>query len=1383
MADGSIVSWDASGGIATKNAPLMIQPGSALRIDNARQERKNEWRTRPGNTRNELDDLPGANVPVMLTQGPWGGFVGLCRQTNDDTAGRVYAQSAGTRWVSPVKSATYGEACAQTTPGVWTRNPVGPVPHGNSGPSGTSTAQGEGYRITAWWTLNTGAGTGIQVAIQSIDGATVEAYSQISLGQSPKCVYSSAAQMLILSFVDNAANVQIMCWSALTGAFVQQQTISAAAFAATANVYLDAIYYGGTTVTIAFRNNVATGNVSIAEYNPSTNAVTVYPQLVDCSLALALFQDPDASGIRMVGVGTVTPETRVLRLSSTGVLVTNQLVEAVNCYAIAGVAYNGGVDWMAVYTVAGITDLRAVKHRSGVISAAVNIVAAARMKCGLATAAWREPNTDAMRYMIRADGLAADDDQSTFLEMALEFENGAATISNQWTEPQARLLVLNAAVPVLAVRSSLGHAQRLGTDNFLVSLARVTQSTITDLQAKSLYAVDAWTVQYLGSTTRTSQNVGQGTLTQQDAFLPAGNLLHTSTGQLLCAHGASSIPFKPTLVASAGAGGLDPAKTYVYGVTVWMPDENGNAWRSPMSVMASVLPGGANNTVTASGTLTPLENRQRRRIVLLWRTDGDGTTFKLLTMIDSTVPLTDAWTYVDDTGDVGDGQEYEFALPGTIGGELEAGITPALSHVTSWNGRLWGIDRDFSTRVRYSKPLSAGLLPEFPDDFVIDIDDAFGPGTGLAAMDDKIVLLKGSAIYVAGGDGPENDGSGQGYQFQLISQESGSIVGSPVLATGSEVYMMSLGGLVSLGRSQEVAFAGAAIDLYLSMPLLESPETVTGMVLSSSLNEVRVQTTNYRFVYDRVFGTWARDTGGMGSGIVMTRMLGNRQALFLSSGQMWIEDDDSTTPSDADTAFSGAVRAPWMRPANMEGWIRLRHLRALGECTASSGATAQPQIAIYFDNDDTIVELFNPRYTVAALEGPIRADCKPRKELCTAFSPQLTLPEGNATVRFDSWSALVSVEQTMQALTNRDNWLPVITAPAEPPPPPIPEPSPIPVTSRDYVIAKLTGQQLGGLRLNQIDTTIQVKNAWVASGVWSVLRSSNGVSVTATDQWTTAAAVGVGSWIQLENAFYGWQLMIAATVVGGWFEVVLRISPTAGFTGGTAVVPPTATDSVIVNTFGVFMGTGPVGDPQFKAFTWNSTDGAVTRATFYYAGQLTGLWEISLVSSPASGWEPVQGTWWSGGNNYTAPSARLSLNIFRVQAEIKARTASGNVENFTRTPEIGLFNFPIVDAYGTNETTGQYLWSWPLGLQVGNLAAPRNGSWGWLTDQWWGPSVGFPSFVPLMAEGSTINGGGLIVVGQMFLPWDGTLNPPNGGPPTTDYPTTQFYGRNAANTT
>lgn len=1395
------ITWPiAATGIASKNAPFMLAAGGQLVLDNVRQERKDEWRTRAGFAHNTLDDLPNGQLPTLITEAPWGGFVGLCRQATYAAADRIYSPTAGTRWFSGTL-ANGSAACNQQAPSAWTRQPIAPMTTGNAIPSLTSTAQGGNYRITAWW-VRSGGVSGFQAALQTIDGALVQSFPVFNSDAAaiyPRCVYSSTAQQLCLFYVDASFHVIAYTWNAVTGAAINvAKVVATTGFAGVPDsAYLDAIYYGGATVTLAYRNNTGTGNLEIAEYNPSTNTATTFPQGVDASKTLALYPDPDVSGIRMVGVGTATPDARVIRLNSVGVIQTNQVVDTVDTVAMTGVAYNAGVDWMTVYQpTPGSTIIKAVKRRSGVTSAVATIVPArAGMFTLLASGAWREPGMDTLRYLLFVSGATSADTQPTYHEMALDFENGAPGISNAWLEPQARLLPLNAGGP-FGDRACLGQVQRLGTDHYLTALARVTQELIaSDGQGGLQRAIDAWTVQYLNPTTYTNQNTGNGTQTQQAAFLPSGSLLQTATGQLLCAHGASALPFIPTLTPSVGAGAL-LNKTYVYGTTVSMPDEIGNEWRSPLGATASILLAGGNNTVTVAGALTPLENPNRRRVVMIWRTDGNATTFKLLHVIDSTVANTGTYSYVDTTNDVDTGEEYPFDPGNATGvGELEASLTPRLLHPTNWNGRLWGVDADFPNRVRFSKPLSTGLQPEFPSEFVIEVTDAFGVGTGLAAMDDKIVLFKKNAIYVAGGDGPGNDGSGQSYQFQLISSETGSLLGAPILSTGSEVYIVSQGGLFRVKRSQETDFVGAAIDRYLSMPLLTSPETISGMFLSPPQNEVRVQTTNYRFVHDRIFDIWIRDTGGMSLGIVMTRSLRTLQALFLGNGQMWIEAADSVTPTDAGTAFAGTIRTAWIRPKGAEGWLRLYRARALGECTAI-GTVAQPTLTVFYDSSDALFESFQPRVSITATTGPIRAEGQVRRQKCGSFSLQITLPLGDATVRLDAWSATAEVLPGFQPISPNQKWgtsaLPVVAN--CPPCTTFPGATLLPLPRVPTTPVVLTGNLLGTVVDNQRDLFIQTKNAWKAGG-WFVVQSYNAsgsLPAPGVDTWNVVGDIrgagggGTGqSWIVLGNPWNAMQLCFYCTVAGGgsgWLELEIVMGPAGGFTGGTIGARPTAPGELADTELpSALLGTGPVGNPQFYAVTWVAADGSYLRTAWIYSGHLKSFWQFDQLKNVPTGWTKnfVLGDFKFGNTDYTIVGNRASTDLFTknngsggswkmvlLPGPDTIEQASGSLQS---SP--GALYIPD-QAPLANPFSGQYIWVEPLGFITTGHAAAQNGFWGWVWDQWWTvPSV----FNDCDTAGDNHD---FIIFNQMMLQWG--LGVPGLGAASTNYASAKFNGRNAA---
>jgi hypothetical protein len=1388
------ITWPISGGIASKDAPLMLQPGSHIVLDNVRQERLNEWRTRAGFTHDVNDDLPGGNPLVLGTEAPWGGFVGLTRETGLLPSGRVYNQTSLPRWTTPPvtflpNGGGSAQTCSQITPGVWSRTSLGPT---LGVPTTCTSAEGGGYRLAGWWT--NGAGNGIQASLTTTAGASL--FSTLQFGNfpnaiRPKAVYCSAANMLVLVFASSVGGV-VSCarWSTTTGLQVGGVSTLSANGAVGTGLYLDAIYYGGATITIAFRDNVATGGLRIIEYNPATDVGTEYTPGQNCANALSLFPDPDVTGIRFVGVGSNVPEARVLRLNNVGVIQTNHLAAAVDPIQMAGVSYNAGLDWMIVYRSADGFALTCVKRINNATISAPTILGPAVAFNGLmfpVTNAWREPGTNAMRYIACVTDLIQS--QPTYLEMAVDYDTSTAVISNRWSEAQAR--ILPSAASTASIRGGLQQVQRIGVDQYVTALGR---RVAFDLPADppviiSEFAIDAVAVQYLNATTYTNQNHGPGTQTQQCAYLPAGSLLQSATGQLLCSLGASALPFQPTLVASNGAGTLTVGAAYSYVTTEHLYDEAGNVWDSEPSQAGAVSAAGmaGKNQITVTHTFTPIENTARLRTVKLWRTKGNGSAYFLVHEVTDTIANTTSVVYLDQIPDT--------TLAQPISAELQGTILPALSHVAMWNGRMYGIDRDFPSLLRFSKPITTGTSPIFPADFAIDISDQFGPMTGLAAMDSHLVTTKKLAIYVISGDGPDNAGNGSFPVFNRISSETGHLVGAPLVSTGREVYVVSLGGVWRVGGGQGVDFVGAAIDAYLSMPLLNSPETVTGMVVSPGLNEVRIQTTNYRFVHDRVFDVWERDTGGMAAatGIVMTRMLGGTtQVMFLASGAVWREAADTATPSDAGTSYQGRVESAWIRPNGPEGLIQLFHGRVLGQITAA-GTVAQPALTVFYDNDDNLFEVFTPAGQITATApAPIRADAQVRRQRCSTFKMRLDLPLGDALVRLDAWSASVHVWPSMQPLPVSQKWGSSVVVPAPPPPGP-PLSGPTPLILKTWTVQKLANALIGDYR-NKFDLLVKVKNAMIASGQWRCVSSCDGVSVSASDLWITWANLhgfpdGVYSWIILKNIAFGFEVLIRVQFNISDTEVDARLSPSGTYVGGTTTVAPAAVDDVLFGT-NSWLGRQNT-NQQFYAIVWTANDGSGTRVGWFCAGHLINWWQIDCLYTAGV----INNAEWPTPFMAAAQGFIFDpLNGVEIAAHVltadKFVFSGVGAYDFTKVAYIPAPGAPQAQTliYGSRELaqdavahpftppnlaepwSTRKLWTSPMGMFASSGGSPAQGFLGYLQDQWW-TATGFN-------DGDTIAGGKYMIVGESINPWDGTLAPPIGATvPSVDYPATLFYGR------
>lgn len=1000
------VSWPLTGGLDSKTGPLVLQSGSFLRLDDVRQERANEWRTRSGTSHAAADDPAGSVAMLRAVEMPRGGVLGMTADVVAQPSSTVYSPSTGAsqRWLR-----SNSDNSSQMRPKVWSRRSLSTTVYT---PGGVSHASSGTITLTAWWSLVGGGAHLVHMALQTAaEGDSLTSHADtflVGVGNTPmrpRCSYNASANVLMLVWVElTTGNVRALTVNGTTGAVTNVATTIAGG-AHPVDPYIDAVYYTGANTTVVFR--LATGQIRYLEVNPTTLATpTAVTLAVAADTCLALLPDPDASAIRFVAAyDTTANQINILRVNSAGAIQsTDTFVEAIDVEQIAGVAYTAGADWQIVYETSAA--LTARRKSGGVVGAATAITSGLTGRYSLATGAWREPGTDPMRYMIRyrgAEGLIGPTDiQRTYYEMAQEFFGGP-TLFSTFREAQSRMLPFDASGDLQ--NASLAHVQRTGTDTFETALIRLLHFDLAAGVEADQWAIDRWQVKYMNPTNAASLNTGAGVSTGSTAYLPDGQLIQSGCGDLVCGHGGSTVPIVASMTAAAGAGALTALAKYQYLATCDMWDDAGNLWHSPPSTPQVTTLVGGQNQITVLAWFGEFELRIRKRTVKLWRTLGNGSVFRLLYSATALCSNNNTVTFLDQKADSVLAQS-EF-LPA----DLPTALTPAFSHIALFGNRLWGVERDFPQNIWFSKPLQAGSAPEFPEEFTVNVEDATGAPTSIIGMDDKIVLFKAGAIYVSSGTSVDNTGAGQFPEFVRLDSDVGS-VGPHVASTGGEVFFASARGPHRMDKSLQIT-PFLQLDQYFNQPLVQTPEVVTGAVFSSQENEIRFHTANYRFVFDRDEEIWVRDTGGM-AGTVITRMVGSLQALFRSNGQMWFES--VTASDDGGTTFFGRIRSAWVGPP--EGWLRLYRSRAVGLRTAT-GVTAAPTMNVYMDNDDTPIHAATGPTNLPAR---FRAEVRSPRQKCSRFSLELLLPVGDHTIRLDAWWAMIGLKRGSQPLTQNDRW-------------------------------------------------------------------------------------------------------------------------------------------------------------------------------------------------------------------------------------------------------------------------------------------------------------------------------------------------------------------------
>lgn len=1013
------VAIPLTGGLDTKTGPLAQVPGSFLSLDDVRQERAHEWKNRqPITHADALDDL-GSAPPLRTVELPGGGLFGLTVSGANFSAAVTYSRNVPSgiaRWQQ-----TVGVSSA-VTPSAWQRSPIAtdinPVYK-------TAVAVGNGLRFVAWKPGDTGAPSESAIKIEIVsdtDGKSVLPATSFGAtsGSNPKVVHYPAGNLFVL-FWSEGANIKAASWSSLTGAAATGATILKSN--AVAVTKLDAIYYVGTNITVVYESTTGPSNVRYLGVVPATFALTIDVDLgVTCGNALSLFPDPDASGISFVGVITSALDVRVLRVNSLGAIQSNDLIEATGGNQIIGCAYQSGAGWMAIYrwnTVSQPT-IRAAKKRSGVVSSPVSI--AIHPNYVLDSNGWREPGTDPMRYMLGVhvgDLFASQGDyQHSYFEMAIEYENAVSTISNSYTEPQARLLPLNAgpgSLPAWGANNNPTQVVRTGTNTFVLALSRLAAPFISAGLRADIYAVDTWKQTIMSTATigASHPNLGNGIVGSQASYLPAGLLLQSVNGGSIWGHGGSVLPFRPTTNISAGASGPTAGQAYQYVGSIDYPDEGGNVWRSARSVAsAAVTPTAGNRQIDVTWRLPTLEHASRPRTARLWRTFGNGDLANAKLVYQTTIlsgVTTHTVTFADTVSDA------TLATSNSLPIGLAASITPAFNHVAFFDGRMWGAERDYPRRLRFTQVNQTGISPEYPVEFFVDIDDEEGDITGLSALDDKLIVYKNSAVYFIPQGGPALDGSGATYAATKISSDVGCELGTPTISIGSESWFFHQG-MYKIDRSLHIEFVGEGIDAYFNQPLINSREPALSLTYNRTHDEMRLLTSSYRFVYDRVHSCWIRDTGALAGTLYTQSVADLGDMFFRTNGQVWWDyDEDNFGGTEPTGTIRGIIRSPWIRAAQPEGYFRIYRARTLWarKDDDPDPPSSSPETTIYFNDDDTILSTYTPTTTTGIFKQTIEARAARGK--CASFSLQTRLPADDVTWRINQWSVLLAPKKGMHA--------------------------------------------------------------------------------------------------------------------------------------------------------------------------------------------------------------------------------------------------------------------------------------------------------------------------------------------------------------------------------
>jgi len=451
---------------------------------------------------------------------------------------------------------------------------------------------------------------------------------------------------------------------------------------------------------------------------------------------------------------------------------------------------------------------------------------------------------------------------------------------------------------------------------------------------EQLIASDEIALDFAGVVTQAATTRGTATL--------GGGLVNWYAGAVTEELGWISSPFIVSLTAVAHGSGTLAAGTYTYVTYLESWDEQGMLTRSLPSPPAQVTfagGGGANAVQLDITTLGPTSRYGKRRFGLgVFRAGSDGVFRRCMEpghlLLDSEAfnlfyPLP-----------IDRGETYD-VLYTQGGAELEAAGPDGAAFVSTTSKRVWLSGFFRRDRVAYSKgydPSTANeyaLAPEYNDAFAFLL-----PGgenvTGMAELDDKVIIFTKSNIYAIAGNGPDDGGRNNDFSgLQLIASDTGCVDARSVVATPLGVFFQSPSGMFVLGRDLALDYIGAAVrditDVYTE---------VTSAVLVPAANHVRFTLrqsgeSGTILIFDFDQKAWIQWTPQRTVGVAALPI--NMVGACLHQGTYYVLASDGTVfKEDASTYFDdGTIYVPmrietgWLQATNQSGWQRIRRIAAL----------------------------------------------------------------------------------------------------------------------------------------------------------------------------------------------------------------------------------------------------------------------------------------------------------------------------------------------------------------------------------------------------------------------------------------------------------------------
>jgi hypothetical protein len=467
-----------------------------------------------------------------------------------------------------------------------------------------------------------------------------------------------------------------------------------------------------------------------------------------------------------------------------------------------------------------------------------------------------------------------------------------------------------------------------------------------------------------------------------------------SMGQIMTYDGESILPagftFYPDPVqpTNDGSGATPAAGTYFYVAVYEYTDANGDLIESAPSAPVSFAVTGGQVDVTVPSLQAEPNYIQRTIKASVYRTLASGSAGSIFYYIGQ-AEIGSVGVTIADT--ISDADLIDRKILYTSGGVVENTTIDNPAAIIEAKDRLWTYTAGTTDRVYFSKQNVRGTIPQFSEVLNVAVDERGGKLTGLASLDDKVLIFKERTVFVIYGDGPSPALVGSFSTPVPILQGMGCVNQRSIVETPIGVIFESNEGFYLINRGLESGFIGR--------PLYKEQGTILNAGYEPEFNRCFFLSDSQLWLYYVSTGSWYEWTVTSPLDFILSQ--GER--FLLANGKILKQGSNF---QDDSVNYVQSMRLGPFQFAGIQGYQRIYRSLFTGPDNGdadSSNITA----TTYINFDTAVTDTMTIAHDACILSNRFGVEVRTSRQRCEAFEVELSLTSSTSGISIDAASAEV----------------------------------------------------------------------------------------------------------------------------------------------------------------------------------------------------------------------------------------------------------------------------------------------------------------------------------------------------------------------------------------